>query len=279
MLNELLKHDNLGDADEISFVLFQALIPDRQQSLNDVRKFCVSQLFSLSLSFEGIVRLLEFTRIIETDSLTISINNKYFNPAVVQTQGEYFRNAHFFECLFERLKELDCVAEMFNENSLRFNHLTNRYYVKSHLIGFKFFTIRNLLLKLAFLERDETIPDHLSIATQFTAFFKDTIISDLKTTPDLVAFDLDDLGKTLEQQAEFGRNGELFAFSYEKRRLNGHAQIHQVRRISEDHVSAGYDISSFDNLDSFINDRFIEVKTYLKERASIESCGRGQIKK
>lgn len=265
MLNELLKHDNLGDADDISFVLFQALVPDRKQALRDVRKFCVSQLFSISLSFEGIVQLLEFVRIIEADSLTISISNKYFNQEEIKTQDKYFQDVHFFDCLFEKLKELDCVGELFNESNLRFNHVRNQYYVKSHLIAFKFFTIRNLLLKLAFLERDETIPDHLLIASRFTEFFKDTIISNLKTTPDLVAFDLDALGKKLEQQAEFGKYGELFALSYEQQRLKGHAQIEQILRISDDHVSAGYDISSFDNLDSFINDRFIEVKTYSKE--------------
>ncbi len=265
MLNELLKHDNLGDADEISFVLFQALTPVRKQFLKDVRKFCASQLFSISPSFDGIVRLLAFANIIEADDRTVVIKTKKFDPAENRGRNEYFRSIHFFNCLFERLKELDCIGDLFNENNLRFSHTTNQYYVKSHLISFKFFTIRNLLLKLAFLERDATIPDHLLKATHFTRFFEDTIISGIKTTPNLLAFDIDELTKTLEQKAEFGGTGELFALSYEQKRLKGHARMNQVKRISDDHVSAGYDISSFDNLDSFINDRFIEVKTYSNE--------------
>ncbi len=265
MLNELLKHDNLGDADEISFVLFQALTPDRKQSIKDVRKFCASQMFSISFSFDGIVRLLAFANIIRADGRTVAINPQKFDRAENTSRNEYFRTIHFFDCLFESLKDLDCVGDLFNENNLKFSHATNQYYVKSHLITFKFFTIRNLLLKLAFLERDDTIPDHLFITTRFTRFFEDTIISGLKMSPDLIAFDLEHLNKTLEQKADFGKSGELFALSYEQKRLKGHAQMNRVIRISDEHVSAGYDISSFNNLDSFINDRFIEVKTYSNE--------------
>lgn len=265
MLNELLKHDDLGDADEISFVLFQALTTDRKQSIQDVRKFCASQMFSISSSFDGIVQLLAFANIIDANDRNVVINTRKFAPKENKGRNDYFRSSHFFDCLFERLKELDSVGDIFNEKNLRFSHTRNQYYVKSHLIRYKFLTIRNLLLKLAFLERDETIPDHLLIATHFTRFFEETIISGIKTTPDLTAFTIDDLNKTLGQMAEFGKTGEMFALSYEQKRLKGHAQMNQIRRISDDHVSAGYDISSFDNLDSFINDRFIEVKTYSNE--------------
>jgi hypothetical protein len=37
--------------------------------------------------------------------------------------------------------------------------------------------------------------------------------------------------------------------------------------ISDEFVNAGYDIQSFDSIDSFVINRFIEVKTYSNEMA------------
>jgi hypothetical protein len=267
MLNELLKHNALGNARELIFVLFQTRTPELEHRLEDVRRFCTSNVFSISHSFDGIVALLQFVSIIKVDKYNISIDQSVFDPRDFISQDNYFREPHFFSCLFSRLSESDYGKALFNEDNVKFSHETNQYYVKSHLINFGYFPIRNLLLKLAFLERDNIIPDHLIISAHFTEFFQEVVIS--RFAPDIQQrkMTLDQLRKALEQKGEIGKQGELFTLNYELDRLKGHPQFKEVKRISEEYVNAGYDIISFDNLDSFINDRFIEVKTYINDVA------------
>lgn len=70
---------------------------------------------------------------------------------------------------------------------------------------------------------------------------------------------LESLEKNLENQKINGLKGEQYVVKYEKKRLNEDAN---VVRISDDNVTAGYDIKSFDKANDIFHNRFIEVKTY-----------------
>ncbi|MGI4819270.1 MAG: DUF3883 domain-containing protein [Janthinobacterium lividum] len=68
------------------------------------------------------------------------------------------------------------------------------------------------------------------------------------------------LAEAQARRLEAGRTAEFFALAYEKRRLEGHPYLSQVRLISEDDISAGFDLLSFEKLRSLRHDRMIEVK-------------------
>lgn len=63
-------------------------------------------------------------------------------------------------------------------------------------------------------------------------------------------------------QAEQGRKAEEYVVSYERRRLQGHALIDRIKQISDFDVAAGFDVLSFESVNSTANDRFIEVKSF-----------------
>jgi len=78
------------------------------------------------------------------------------------------------------------------------------------------------------------------------------------------------LGKTLEQlkkeqksQEERGEKAEEYILKLELSRLKGHPQYDEIKRISNENVSAGFDIQSFKSLDSNKIDKLIEVKSFL----------------
>ena len=78
------------------------------------------------------------------------------------------------------------------------------------------------------------------------------------------------LGKTLEQlkkeqksQEERGEKAEEYILKLELKRLKGHPQYNKIKRISNDNVSAGFDIQSFKSLESNKIDKLIEVKSFL----------------
>ncbi len=78
-----------------------------------------------------------------------------------------------------------------------------------------------------------------------------------------------DLAWLAEEQArklEAGRVAEAFALAFERRRLEGHRYLSQVRLISEDDISAGFDLLSFEKLRSLRHDRMIEVKAHGAEK-------------
>lgn len=70
------------------------------------------------------------------------------------------------------------------------------------------------------------------------------------------------LAAELAQQAADGAAAEEWVVEFERRRLRDHPFVEQVRRVSEDDVTAGYDVLSFASPTSLQHDLFIEVKSY-----------------
>lgn len=267
MLDELLKHDNLGNRRELGFVLFQALNSADKQRISDVTQFCTSNIYSISRSINGIISLLDFLSIIEINGDTLILNKKVFDPKDFKSATEYFQESHFFDCVFKVLHIADSRKYLFNRDNLKYSHSQNQYYIKSHLIKLDLFPIRNLLLALGFLEQDQTVPDHLFINTHFSEFFKLTVIDEFEERSETKKITLKQLKKSLDQKDEAGKEGELFVLGYEQVRLKEHPNFDKIERIAETYVNAGYDILSFNDMDSFIHDRFIEVKSYSGEIA------------
>ena len=67
-----------------------------------------------------------------------------------------------------------------------------------------------------------------------------------------------------ELKFQYGVQAEEFVLEFENIRLEKHPLRSQIRRISNFDIGAGYDIVSFEGLDSKSLDRFIEVKSYNK---------------
>lgn len=267
MLKELLRYDNIGNRREIGFVLFQAITPNGQHTISELRRFCVSNIFSIGRSIDGIFELLRFLSIVKIENQILWLDRSIFDPSAYPSADNYFQCSHFYNLLFKNLSAAKKDKDFLNENNRKFNSRLNQFYIQSHLIPFELFTIRNLLLRLAFLEPDQNITDHLFVSPAFTKFFKETIADALIHETGNYKVNLEQLKKGLQRKDEIGRQGELAVVLFEQYRLQGHSRSAQIRRISEEYVNAGYDIKSFDNLDSFINDRFIEVKTYANEIA------------
>lgn len=267
MLEELLKHDNLGNERELRFVLFHALSPNQKIRVSEFTRFCTSNIFSISRSIKGIISLLDFLSIVHLQEDMIFLNYKIFDPSNFKSSTDYFQDTHFFKYLFQKLNDVGLKEYLFNEDNLKFSHTQSQFYVKSHLIKFNLFPIRNLLISLKFLEQDQTIPDHLLINSNFTEFFHKNVVYEFHNKPKARKVPIEQLRRSLEQKDEVGKQGELFVLQYEQKRLKNHPHFNKIERIAESYTNAGYDIQSFNDLDSFIHDRFIEVKSYKEEIA------------
>ena len=73
---------------------------------------------------------------------------------------------------------------------------------------------------------------------------------------------LKELEQDMAAKKERGTAAESYILLLEKKRLKDHHNFSDIKKISDDDVSAGYDIESFQSMDSIKIDKFIEVKSY-----------------
>ena len=74
---------------------------------------------------------------------------------------------------------------------------------------------------------------------------------------------LEKLQQQLSAQNLRGEAAEEFVLENERIRLKGHPKLDSIKRVSLTNVSAGFDIQSFESLNSTEIDKFIEVKSYI----------------
>jgi hypothetical protein len=265
MSEELLKYDKLGNKEELLFILFDGLEPSKKQHVENLRRYCTSQLFSIAQSFFGILKLCEFISFIKMINSTVSLNESLFDPSHFQKKENYFVQYHFFENLFRSLKREGMIAQIFNAGNLKFNLELKKYYVLENKLPYKLFPIRNVLLSTGFFERESNFNNHLYISQNHTEKFYDDIVKELisnkKTSRKIT---LEQLKKSLNKKEESGKLSERFVLEYERKRLAGHPEISKVISVSDDFANAGYDIESFNDCDSVFVNRFIEVKSFKK---------------
>lgn len=103
MLDKLLKHKSLGSKEEILFVLFDVISNTNEQSITDLKSFCISHKYSISKSYEGIISLLNYVGFIDYIGSKIKLQTKIFNINKFQEQDDYFRSQHFYFHLFSKI--------------------------------------------------------------------------------------------------------------------------------------------------------------------------------
>lgn len=262
MLDELPKHNSLGTKEEIQFILFNALTLNEQR-IDDLRSYCISHKYSISRSFNGIIALLEYIGIVSLYNGLINVNNSTFDKKEYSgKEAAYLKKPHFYECLLTSLRSNNQTHKIFTPRNVLFDAKSNSYFIKSNLIPFSSFPLRNLLLSLGFFRPDENNFNHLIIDLPFNELFERFVVNDLKRKKRKRQITIEKLKEGLKEQERIGKETELYVLEYEKNRLKEHPFRSKIKRIAEEFTNAGYDIESFTGLNTIIPNRFIEVKSY-----------------
>lgn len=119
-----------------------------------------------------------------------------------------------------------------------------------------------LLVEFGVLHRETLTSRHWRLdavyAERFLSYIRSSNLLQGSPTPKT----LDALKAELDAKAEKGRIAEEWVVAFERKRLDGHPFVEEVRRISDGDVAAGYDIVSFSDRNVLGHDRFIEVKSF-----------------
>ena len=154
---------------------------------------------------------------------------------------------------------ISTIKRLFDENIITSNifsydSLRHQYIFKNEFFPLYLSGIRNMLISQGFLiPQRETWGTHFYLAPVYDSFIAKYCKAKRKQVS------LEELKRQLEKNELIGEKAELYVLEFEKNRL-GAPLSDKVRRISEVDATAGYDIISYDSIQSIEMDRFIEVK-------------------
>jgi hypothetical protein len=255
MSEEILNHNFLGKKEEWEFLLYEILVKNTLIDKSNLLKISSNHSISLSSSIQGMLTLCEVLEYIKYDGTLIKFQEYSLTNL---KKDNFFKNESFYRKLFNKLSDLNLLEAIFNEDSLKYDKKLKLFYLKESNISFKLFNIKNLLLSFNFLLiKDSTF--NLYIDGDFTELINLDIISLWNKRR---KFKEENLLKQLENKRKLGKKAEEYVVKYEKKRLVNHSNIKLIRKISEDYVNAGYDIESFQTIESVFLDKFIEVKSF-----------------
>ena len=119
-----------------------------------------------------------------------------------------------------------------------------------------------LLVELGVFHRDRLTSTNWRIGKRYTEQF----IQAIAKSNDNIALGMlssDDLRQKVEENLEAGLKAEEWVVSFEKNRLKEHPLRGQIRRVSDRHANAGFDVLSFRDRSSIAYNWLIEVKSYV----------------
>ena len=154
---------------------------------------------------------------------------------------------------------LSTVEQLFTGNIMdstmfSYDSVQCYYSFKNELLPLSLSSVRNTLISQGFL-----IPIRDKQGTRFYISPSFDIILSKYCQEKRKQLSLERLKKILEENELAGEKAELFVLDFEKKRI-GEPLCNNIKRISDIDVSAGFDIVSFNSLNSLKPDRFIEVK-------------------
>ncbi|MFZ5353024.1 MAG: DUF3883 domain-containing protein [Bacillota bacterium] len=250
MLNELTKYNEIGRQKEI-ICFIKSILKGQQTSFRDIELLCIHGIGNISPKPDVLLVFFDFIGIIDIENTgkLVALNEK----------GLQLQNCGSNDQIIEKIIEYT-IDKAFNEGILSENHFrfedTNHSFVfKPEKMSLLYSAIRNLLIECEFLIlRDTGYKNILEVNVKYEYLLTRNVSTRKRQ------ISLEQLKEQLVRNEEIGEKAERYVLDYEAKRLFPNANAEKVKQISHIDVSAGYDIVSFNNDQSEVYDRYIEVK-------------------
>ena len=255
MLTDLRTYDNLGTP-QYFFELFSSLKNDNAViwTRRDVEQLFYNKNINGRSVFDGCIVLALKISVITIDEFeNISLNEKFKDFLFSEKQ----MCDKFIEFLFLALNEDDNFHDIFSSENISYDIIYHSTQINNSAFGFKYSNFKQLLIDFDVIQIH---PSHelkkYILNSRYKKIFDKIILPEIRKRK----IGIDELRKSLEQQQIHGEEAEIFVLKFENDRLENKKGIDWVAEYS---IAEGYDISSFQKKESFINDCFIEVKSYV----------------
>ncbi|HEY8784763.1 DUF3883 domain-containing protein [Flavobacterium sp. UBA6046] len=277
MFKELLNHNQIGTKIEIGYILFDVLRSDIFKGVDDIKIQCLHYSYSFGNCFNGTIFLLNTLNLIITENGSICRNPELD----IYSQESFFETGFFFEKIIELLENNQQFANFFNSNTVKFSIEKASYYLRDSHLPIKHSTIKRILINTDLLVKDSIVRTIFYVNEKYVDVFNRLVINKMQLSAlswrKKRQLTLESLKKQQQQQEELGLQAELFVLCYEQSRLAKHPLILQINRISDEYSNAGYDIESFNDVDTILINRYIEVKSFSRSISFFWSINEIQI--
>jgi hypothetical protein len=256
MLNECSRYENLGTP-KIFFELFGKLVNQKQAwTTIDVQQYFFNRIVDGYTGFDGCLPLAAAVGAVTiTDEGKVVLNPNLI-PALV---NENYLSSKLLAAILAASKKDDSFHEIFCSENVSYDIVYKTIQIDGDAFQFRYASFRQLLVNFAFIQPhpDNNIRKFV-INPRFKGLFDRELLPLIKSKK----MGIQQLEKMLAQKQLHGREAEEFVLKFEKRRLASHPKLESVEIISDYDVGAGFDIISFNGIDSCEIDRFVEVKSF-----------------
>lgn len=254
MLKDLRTYDNLGTP-QYFFELFNSLKNNvgTIYSKRDLEQLFYNRNINGRSVFDGCLDLaFNIGILIKDDTDTVTLN-KIFKDFL---SSEKQMCDKFVEYLFIILRDDDDFQDIFSSKNISYDIIYHSIQITYGAFGLKYASFKQLLIDFEVIKIHPTVEiKKFIINSRYKKLFDKTILPEIRRRK----IGIEDFKLSLEQQQIYGEEAEKFVFKFEFDRLNGNKTIDWVAEYS---VAEGYDIASFNDELSMMNDRFIEVKSF-----------------
>lgn len=245
MLDELKNLNYHSGKDGLLFFLCD-VIGTGQRKISDAAVLCSHAPGKCYLALESLISYCAAFGWIELSDKVISVSHSI---SKLLNDKAKLNDALIESTVNQLFKENLLNSKMFCYDSIQFS-----YSFKNEMLPLSLSGVRNALISQGFF-----VPLRNVQGTRFYISSSYDALVARYCKEQRKQLSLDKLKMQLRLNELAGEEAELFVLEYEKKRL-GVPLSEKVRRISEIDVEAGYDIVSFESLQSQEPDRFIEVK-------------------
>lgn len=243
MLNEKIsRFSNIGNKDGLFFV-YQSILSG-VASITSLKQFVMHHPGHLDVEVDAAIMLYADLNIIIYDEE---------NDIISLTTSDLGDLEQFVNRFSNKIFDLVVNEGVINVDTLSYDMQVDRFYIDKKCISMRYACIRNLLINLGVFERRTTTSYYVP------SEYIDKVTHYIKNKRKISQ---EQLLEIQAKEAEQGAEGEAFVLEYEKNRLKEREDLDTIKQVSIIDASAGYDIISYDNVDSTKLDRLIEVKTY-----------------
>jgi hypothetical protein len=262
----LVGHSDLGSSHLIYSFIHQVLPGEGEFRSIDLKLRTQAISRRLLGAFTGILEVMEICSI-----LTINDESVMVDAASLQDWKKFIPNEQLgiqiASCLFAHIDEHYKRNPFTSPTNLIFEPSYDMYSISNSLIPAEFLPVRHFLVESGIL-LPNTNTSSVLINTEYWTIWSSLIIdkADEYSSGDNHQNDmtLEELLSLNDHLRQIGKEGEDWVLAYEKERMRNHSRVDMIKIISEHSVKSGYDIISFENIDSVEYDRYIEVKSYSK---------------
>jgi hypothetical protein len=253
MLKELSRFENLGTPQYFLELLDNLRKSEKLWTIREVQEHFFNRIIDGRIVFDGCIPLLESLGIVKINgNQEIIINIESFEFL----KSELYLRGKIIEKILLRLKKDKLFYKIFSSENISYDIIYHSIQINNSAFHFKFSNFKQLLIDFGFIlvHPDKRIKKYI-INPKYKKVFDAIILLEIKKRK----IGIDELRKTIEQQQACGEEAEKFVLNFENKRLENKKNIAWV---SEYWTNAGYDIASFNDKESDIQNRFIEVKSF-----------------